>query len=72
MTNEKLKLNTREAAELIKGMGGGTVNIAVHDDGEISIAAIAGGNPGRAQNDAEVLLEEIQKKYQIVRGRLGG
>ena len=53
-------------------MGGGTVNIAVHDDGEISIAAIAGGKPGRAQNDAEVLLEEIQKKYQIVRGRLGG
>ena len=74
MTNDKPKLNTREAAELIKGMGGGAVNIAVPDYGEVTIAAIAGGNArrGRAQNEAEAMLEEVQKKYQIVRGRPGG
>lgn len=65
----KSTLSAHEAAELIKGRGGGEVTVFVHDNGLVTVTAISGGDVSRAQQNAEAILHDVQKSYQIVKKR---
>jgi hypothetical protein len=65
---DKPEISEREAEELIKGMGREAA-IVVHDNGLVSATAIYGdlSQIHRIQNEVNGLLENIQRKYCIVK-----
>jgi hypothetical protein len=60
-------ISEREAEELIKGMGRECV-IVVHDGGLVTATAIsAHPNDPLVQMQLDSLLEDVQRKYRIVK-----
>jgi hypothetical protein len=66
---EKSKISEHEAEELIKGMGRECF-IVVRDDGLVRATAIsAHPDDPRIQMELDALLEDVQRKYRIVKKR---
>ena len=63
----KPAISEHEAEELIKGMGR-ECTVIVHDDGVVRVVAIS-AQPGepRIQMEVEAFLEDVQRKYRIVK-----
>jgi hypothetical protein len=67
-TSEKPEISERAAEEPIKGMGR-QATIVVHDNGLVRATAIYGdlSQIHRIQNEVDGMLENIQRKYHIVK-----
>lgn len=64
----KSQLTISEATERLKGMGAGETVLHLHKDGLVTTTAIGGvgTNLSKRQAEAEVLLQELLKQYEIV------
>ena len=68
---KKPEIGEHEAEELIKGMGR-VATVVVHSDGLVTATAIrANPSDSRIQNEVDELLHDIQRKYRIVKKRIG-